>query len=47
MKVHPRNEGTSTLDMILLFGMAGVFFALGGAIWYLASVTTMAINSGG
>ncbi len=40
MKVDPRNEGTSTVDMIMLFGMAGVFFLLGGAIWYLAEMTT-------
>lgn len=46
MTENPRNQGTSTVDAILLYGMTGVFVVLGGVIWYLAEMTTAAINAG-
>lgn len=40
MKSHPRNEGTSTLDLILLFGMPGVIAVLCVAIAYFGLVSS-------
>ena len=46
MTEHPRNQGTTNIDAILLYGMAGLFVVLGGAIWYLAEMTTAAMAAG-
>lgn len=36
MKVHPRNEGSDTVDMILLAGMPIAIFVLTAVVVWLA-----------
>ena len=37
-KVHPRNEGTSGLDLAILLFMPISVAILGGIIWYLGAL---------
>ena len=42
MKVHPRNEGTSTVDLVILVGMPVITAILCVVIYFLAvDLTTL------
>ncbi|MEC7518224.1 MAG: hypothetical protein VYE22_00090 [Myxococcota bacterium] len=45
-QLNPENERTTSLDLALLVAMPGVIVVLGVVIWYLAELTTAAMQAG-
>ena len=45
-QLNPENERTTSLDLALLVAMPAIIVALCVAIWYLAELTTAAMQAG-